>query len=301
MAHHHQRVGAHRGGVLDQAVDGLAAGVLEQLGVGADLPADQALESGGHVAAHAAAAHGEPEGEAEHAADPVAGDVLAGGDDHGCGLLCGVATCRRPGTMSHPPALRVVQCMIAGDPGAIALLGRKDEGDGRARVSMTPFAQVYEAHAASVYRYCLAQLGDAHAAEDAAADAFGKAYAAWERSPDGDADGVRRWIFRIARNAAVDQRRRRRRRVLLLGRLGQGGNGAVDVETVAALRAELRAALAAVGGLGRRDRELVGLRCAGGLSYAEIAGLIGTTEDAARTATHRALRRVRAALGTEEA
>jgi len=190
--------------------------------------------------------------------------------------------------------------MIAGEPGAVALLGRKDEGERRASVAVTPFAQVYEAHAASVYRYCLAQLGDAHAAEDAAADAFGKAYAAWPSFPGDDADGVRRWIFRIARNAAVDQQRRRRRRALLLGRLHGNGNGAVDVETVAALRDELRAALAAVGGLGRRDRELIGLRCAAGLSYAEIAGLVGTSEDAARTATHRALLKVRAALRTED-
>ncbi len=66
------------------------------------------------------------------------------------------------------------------------------------------------------------------------------------------------------------------------------------------MRAELREAVAAVRGLGRRDRELVALRCAGGLSYAEIADLLGISEDAARTATHRALLRVRAALRRED-
>jgi RNA polymerase sigma-70 factor (ECF subfamily) len=190
--------------------------------------------------------------------------------------------------------------MIAGDPGAIALLGRKGEGERTARVAVTPFAQVYEAHAASVYRYCLAQLGDAHAAEDAAADAFGKAYTAWETFRDDDPEGLRRWIFRIARNAAVDHHRRGRRRALLGGRLGARSNHAVDVETVAGLRAELRAALAAVGDLGRRDRELVGLRCAAGLSYAEIGALHGMSEEAARQATRRALAKLRAALRTED-
>ncbi len=189
--------------------------------------------------------------------------------------------------------------MIATDPGAVALLGRKDdEGERRAPVAVTPFAQVYDAHAAAVYRYCLARLGDATAAEDAAAEAFGNAYAAWETFADDSPDGVRRWLFRIARNAAVDQHRRRRRRSLLLGRLASPA--AVDVETVAGLRAELREAVAAVRGLGRRDRELVALRCAGGLSYAEIADLLGISEDAARTATHRALLRVRAALRRED-
>lgn len=166
-------------------------------------------------------------------------------------------------------------------------------------MAVTPFAQVYEAHAASVYRYCLAQLGDPCAAEDAAAEAFGKAYAAWDSFADDSADAVRRWLFRIARNAAVDSWRRRRRSTLLLGRLGSGGS-AVDVETVAGLRAELRAAMAAVGELGRRDRELVALRCAAGLSHAEIAALLGMSEEAARMATHRALQRVRAALATED-
>jgi len=193
--------------------------------------------------------------------------------------------------------------MIAGDPGVTTMvLGRKDEGGERTgRMAVTPFAQVYEAHAGPVYRFCLAQLGDTAAAEDAAADAFGKAFAAWESFGDGDPEGVRRWLFSIARNTAVDQHRRRRRRALLLGRLGSsGGAPAVDVETVAGLRAELREALSAVQSLRPRDREMVALRCAAGLSYAEIGRLTGTSEDAARTATHRALSQVRAALRTED-
>ena len=169
------------------------------------------------------------------------------------------------------------------------------------RVAALPFAGVYERHADAVYRYCVALLGEPAAAEDVAAEAFGNAYAAWPRLAETDPDGVRRWIFRIARNAAMDHLRRRRRRRLLLGRLGpngSNGNGAhaVDVETVAAIRAELREVLDAVGGLRPRDRELVGMRVAAGLSYAEIAELVGVSEQAARTATHRALARVRGSL-----
>lgn len=159
------------------------------------------------------------------------------------------------------------------------------------------FAEAYETHAAAVYRYCLSQLGDPAAAEDVAAEAFQNAFAAWPRLREDDPDGVRRWIFRIARNAVVDSHRRRRRRALLLGRIGGNGHApTADVETVAALRSELREVLTAVGRLGGRDRELLGLRVAAGLSYAEIAATVGTTEQAARTATHRALVRVRAAL-----
>lgn len=191
------------------------------------------------------------------------------------------------------------------EAGTLRVQTRKDT---RAeRVALLPFSGVYEAHAGAVYRYCLALLGDPTAAEDAAAEAFGNACAAWPRFAAGDAadaDAVRRWIFTIARNAAMDQHRRGRRRALLLGRLGGGaGNGHApsdaDVETVAAIRAELREVLVALRGLRPRDRELVGMRVAAGLSFAEIAEVVGISEQAARAATHRALARVRQALEDE--
>ena len=160
-----------------------------------------------------------------------------------------------------------------------------------------PFTSVYEQHADAVYRYCLAMLGDPAAAEDVAAEAFSNAYAAWSRLPQVDEEGARRWIFRIARNAALDHLRRGRRRSLLLWRLGSScASHQADVETVASIRAELRGVLDALGGMRRRDRELVGMRVAAGLSYAEIAELVGISEQAARTATGRALARVREGL-----
>jgi RNA polymerase sigma-70 factor, ECF subfamily len=173
-----------------------------------------------------------------------------------------------------------------------------DRKDTRAeRVASLPFSGIYAAHADAVYRYCLAMLGDPAAAEDVAAEAFSNAYQAWPRFEETEDEGVRRWLFRIARNAAVDHHRRGRRRALLLGRLGGNGSAhATDVETVAGIRSELRQVLDAVRGLRRRDRELVGMRVAAGLSYAEIAEIVGISEQAARTATCRALARVRSAL-----
>jgi RNA polymerase sigma-70 factor (ECF subfamily) len=186
--------------------------------------------------------------------------------------------------------------MILDAPRALPGLVRKDTKI--ERVAVLPFAGVYERHADAVYRFCLAQLGDAAAAEDVAAQTFENAYAAWPRLAETDPDGVRRWIFRIARNATIDHLRRGRRRALLLGRLGSNGHHArsIDVETVAAIRAELRDVLGALHGPRPRDRELVGMRVAAGLSYAEIAEVMGISEQAARTATHRALARVRETL-----
>lgn len=162
----------------------------------------------------------------------------------------------------------------------------------------TDFDGVYRDHADSLYRYCLSQLGDPHRAEDAAADAFSFALASWPRvRPDGD--GVRPWLFRIARNACIDEMRRHGRLGRLHLRLIRRGGAETDVESTAIVRDELRSALAALGRLGNRDRQLVGLRIAAGLSHAEIAEVTGMTEAAVRQAVRRALERVRA-TGSEE-
>jgi RNA polymerase sigma factor (sigma-70 family) len=66
-----------------------------------------------------------------------------------------------------------------------------------------------------------------------------------------------------------------------------------DVERDAELRSELRSTLDAISRLSERERLLVGLRIAAGLSYAEVAAVTGMKENAARMATTRALNKVR--------
>jgi len=151
------------------------------------------------------------------------------------------------------------------------------------------FEAVYHDLKGPVFRFCLAQLGDAAAAEDLAADVFAAAWAAFRRSPP-EPDGVRPWLFRIARNGAIDRSRRRRTQASLLARLR---GDAVSVEETAEVRDELRAAVAAIGRLRARDRLLVGLRVAAGLDWAEIGSVAGMSADAARMATARALAKVR--------
>jgi RNA polymerase sigma-70 factor, ECF subfamily len=152
------------------------------------------------------------------------------------------------------------------------------------------FEVVYREHADGIYRFCLAQLGDPAAAEDCAAEAFAAALAAIRRVGNAPAD-VAPWMFRIARNTSIDWIRRERVRGRFLGRRHDAETA--DVETVAEIRSELQAALRAISHLGKRDRVLVGLRAAAGLTYAEIASVLGMKENAARMATTRALTRVR--------
>jgi RNA polymerase sigma-70 factor, ECF subfamily len=164
-----------------------------------------------------------------------------------------------------------------------------------ARPAGLDFSDIYREHAGAVYRFCLSQLRDRAAAEDVAADVFASAYAAFRRAnPDGA--GVRPWLFRIARNATIDHQRRDRTRLRALQALRRSPGAAADVETIATTREQLRDVLSAVAHLGRRERQLLGLRVAAGLSYADIAAVMHMKENAARMATQRAVVKVRAAL-----
>src|SRR5690349_7567528 len=73
-AHRDHRVGAHEGCVLDQSVERLAAGVLEQLGVLMDLAAGERAQPGHDVAGEAPRPDDEPEGLALRLHGPMAGD-----------------------------------------------------------------------------------------------------------------------------------------------------------------------------------------------------------------------------------
>lgn len=162
-------------------------------------------------------------------------------------------------------------------------------------LDLPPFDDVYRGNADAVFRFCLSQLRDPHAAEDVCADVFAAALAAYaRRRPSGD--GVRPWLFAIARNATVDHHRRAHRGLRLLDRIRRNGTGHGDVESDAVVRSDLRQAVAAIAALRPRDRQLVGLRIAGQLSFTEIGDVMGMSEHAATVATHRALQRLRTRL-----
>ncbi|MDQ6846513.1 MAG: sigma-70 family RNA polymerase sigma factor [Candidatus Dormibacteraeota bacterium] len=161
--------------------------------------------------------------------------------------------------------------------------------------AVRPFDEVYRDHADGVYRFCVSQLRDPDVAEDVTGDVFAAAFAAYGRVRP-HADGLRSWLFRIARNAVIDQYRREGRRRTLIARLGRDREFPDSVEENVQQRFDLTAVCAAMETLRERDRQLVGLRVAGGLSFAEVGQVLGMRESAAKVATHRALERVRSQL-----
>jgi RNA polymerase sigma factor (sigma-70 family) len=156
----------------------------------------------------------------------------------------------------------------------------------------TSFDALYRECARDLYAYVRTLLGDDASAEDVTALTFERAYR--RRSSFDERRGSRRgWLFGIARNAALDELRRRRRAAPLIGELSDELATAPEEEAeLAARRSTVRAALAA---LPARDRELVALKFHGGLSNAELAAVLGTSESNAGTRVHRAVTKLRKA------
>ena len=148
------------------------------------------------------------------------------------------------------------------------------------------FEVLYKRTFPRVYGYVASLLRDRAAAEDVTAQAFERAYRK-RRSFRATRGSSEAWIFGIARNAALDELRRLKR------------HAALDVEPAAEkqpeaplLRAVVRQAMAE---LEPRERDLVALKFAGGLSNAEIARVLRISESNAGTRLHRALEKLRKA------
>ncbi len=154
------------------------------------------------------------------------------------------------------------------------------------------FDRLYRESRDDVFAYVCGLLRDRSAAEDVAAQAFERAYRK-RRSFDSRRGSRRAWLFGIARNAALDELRRRKRLAELAADPEDADSASPDeLAETAVRRSALRAAMRE---LDARERELVALKFFAGLSNAEIAAVIGTSESNAGTRLHRTLAKLRRA------
>lgn len=147
-------------------------------------------------------------------------------------------------------------------------------------------ATLYERHGRSVRQYLCALTGNAELAEDLAQEVFVRVLRGADRYRPQERD--RAWLFRIARNAAVDHRRRAATRPVVAT-----GSHEPVTDAIQPLRLEIRDAIARLPDVERDGFLMAEL---GGLSYAEIATALSTTVPAVRSAIYRARLALRAAL-----
>lgn len=180
-----------------------------------------------------------------------------------------------------------VNAATLGEVSDTELIRRWREGDGGAAT------QLVERHAPALARF-VAGEGERSETEEVVQDTFVRAFGAIDSFRGESA--FRTWLFTIARRLLMD-RRRAERRSRMVATVDEGDAvtqfDALDAMVADESMLRVRRAMEA---LSPKQREVFALRVEQGLSYKEIADLIGTTEGAARVHYHNAMRAVKEAV-----
>ncbi|MBA3267962.1 MAG: sigma-70 family RNA polymerase sigma factor [Acidimicrobiia bacterium] len=148
-------------------------------------------------------------------------------------------------------------------------------------------------YGALIYRVAVSVVQDPGLAEDVVQEVLVKA---WTSMPSWQGDVPVRWLRRVARNEAISVVRRRRRLGGPAG-LESRASGEPDVERLVEGRGEVRALREALGELDDVARTLLVLRETEGLSYEDLADVVGLTPSAVRARLYRARQALKGRLG----
>jgi RNA polymerase sigma-70 factor, ECF subfamily len=181
-------------------------------------------------------------------------------------------------------------------PAEAELVSRARRGDGAA------FGTLVDAHAEVAFRTAYLVTGDAAEAEDAAQEAFVKAYRALDRFREGSP--FRPWLLRIVGNTARNRRRSAGRRLGIRLRAeaeSPAPRTAPSPEAEVLGHERRRELLDAINALSPDDRLVIGARYFLDLPEAEIAALAGVRPGTVKSRLFRARGRLADALGGREA
>ena len=150
----------------------------------------------------------------------------------------------------------------------------------RDRASDAAFAELYALHGRRIHRFLADLLGDRALASDATQETFVRAFRQHEAFDEGRS--IAPWLFGIARNVSLEMRRARHRaRRVICGSNEEGDApeprvpGSRSPESELLGKEALRIVEAAVERLSDDRRAMLLLRLDHGLSYDEIAELMG--------------------------
>jgi RNA polymerase sigma-70 factor, ECF subfamily len=149
------------------------------------------------------------------------------------------------------------------------------------------FAALYDRFGGALFRVALAMLGSRQDAEDAVQDVFVSLVRARRRLAD--VDNLRAYLFASLRHAALKLSTARKRDCTDLNSIPAPESGSVEIDRSVRLEQALQR-------LPAEQRELVALKVDRGLTFLEIASLLGISTNTAAGRYRYALEKLRAAL-----
>ena len=159
------------------------------------------------------------------------------------------------------------------------------------------FGLLFDEYAPPIHRFIASRVNSPSDAEDLTQLVFVKAL---EALPRYEARGIPfgGWLFRLARNAIIDQSRTRRDHLSLVTAVTRATEEA-GPEAMATLRDDLDRVARALADLTDDQREVIELRFFAGLSVYEVAAAMGRQEGTVRGLQFRAIAALRRSLGIE--
>ena len=154
-------------------------------------------------------------------------------------------------------------------------------------MALPPFQTLLDGHGRDVHRFLIANVGPVDA-DDCWQETWLSALRAYPSLKD--ASNLRAWVFTIAHRKAIDHLRARGRRAIPVAEAAELAGAAPE-----SVLADEQL-WSSVGQLPDKQRTAVTLRFLVDSSYAEIADVMGSSEEAARRNVHEALKRLRKEL-----
>lgn len=170
----------------------------------------------------------------------------------------------------------------------------------RAGYDPDAFGSLYDRYYTRVYNYLRYRLDDDASAEELCAQVFERLLM-YIRRYDPERGPFEPWLFAIARNALRDHwRRMKLRRFLPLDTQIQKASASVSPEDQAVRDEEIEELKQALCALDGRERDLLGLKFAAGLTNRQIAQMTGLTESNVGVIVFRAVQKLKKITACEE-
>ena len=157
---------------------------------------------------------------------------------------------------------------------------------------------IYRKYYKNIYNYIGFRINNHYDVEELTHTVFEKAITNWGRyNPE---KPIEPWLITIAKNTVVDYlRKNAHRRHQGLDDVMEFPSDERQPEEILLLDEENRDLMVAMSKLKPKERQILSLRFATDLKYDEIARIMGITSANVRIITHRALKKLRAELETQ--